>query len=194
MTSAHTIKYRGKKQNNSLKKSKLTLFLSTCLHSLENFKKSPCRKAYCSWIQFDFNSRINFCQILSKRILQQIWWHFKRQFKSNKSSGFWKFVHEYTGIWCYWNHEKQVFQFQNVIPNAHFNSLKANHVEFIDLYIFKGDKFYTSGILDFKIFQKDINRSMYILYKSGHVSHTIKNYVLGETKGTYDTIRLNFSF
>jgi hypothetical protein len=35
---------------------------------------------------------------------------------------------------------------------------------------------------------------MYILYKSGHVSHTIKNYVLGETKGTYDTIRLNFSF
>ena len=34
----------------------------------------------------------------------------------------------------------------------------GNHVEFMDLYIYKGNKFYTSGILDFKIFQKDINR------------------------------------
>ena len=46
-----------------------------------------------------------------------------------------------------------------------FNSLRkttinkwsfVNHAEFMDLYIYKGDKFYTSGILDFKIFQKDI--------------------------------------
>ena len=49
----------------------------------------------------------------------------------------------------------------------------------MDLYIYKGDKFYTSGILDFKIYQKEINRYMYIPYRSGHVSHTIKNYVLG---------------
>ena len=51
---------------------------------------------------------------------------------------------------------------------SQFNSLRktitidkwsfGNHVEFMDLYIYKGDKFYTSGILDFKIFQKDINR------------------------------------
>ena len=64
-----------------------------------------------------------------------------------------------------------------------FNSLRktitidkwsfGNHVEFMDLYIYKGEKFYTSGILDFKIFQKEINRCMYIPYKSGHVSHTI---------------------
>ena len=44
-----------------------------------------------------------------------------------------------------------------------FNSLRKTitinkwffgyHVEFMDLYIYKGEKFYTSGILDFKIFQ-----------------------------------------
>ena len=47
----------------------------------------------------------------------------------------------------------------------------------MDLYIYKGDKFYESGFLDFKkIFQKDINRYMYIPSKSGHTSHTIKNF------------------
>ena len=34
----------------------------------------------------------------------------------------------------------------------------GNPVEFMDLYIYKGDKFYTSGILDFKIYQKDIDK------------------------------------
>jgi hypothetical protein len=58
----------------------------------------------------------------------------------------------------------------------------GDHVEFMDLYIYKGNKFFTSGFLDFKIFQKDVNRYMYIPCKSGHVSLTIKNYVLGEIK------------
>ena len=52
----------------------------------------------------------------------------------------------------------------------------------MDLYIYKGDQFLSTGILDFKIFQKDINRYMYIPYNSGHVFHTIKNYVLGKIK------------
>ena len=30
----------------------------------------------------------------------------------------------------------------------------GNQVEFMDLYIYKGEKIYMSGILDFKIFQK----------------------------------------
>ena len=33
----------------------------------------------------------------------------------------------------------------------------GNHVEYMDLYIYKGGKKYFPGILDFKIFQKDIN-------------------------------------
>ena len=87
---------------------------------------------------------------------------------------------------------------------SQFNSLRktitidkwsfGNHVEFMDLYIYKGDKFYSSGILDFKNFQKDINRYMYIPYKSGHVSHTIKNYVFGEIKSyiRYNSLKLTF--
>ena len=31
-------------------------------------------------------------------------------------------------------------------------------VEYMDLFIYKGDKFYTSGLLDFQVFQKEINR------------------------------------
>ena len=70
----------------------------------------------------------------------------------------------------------------------------GNHVEFMDLYIYKGDKFYESGFLDFKIHQKEINRYMYIPYKSGHVSHTSNNYVLGEIKRyiKYNSLKLTF--
>ena len=85
-----------------------------------------------------------------------------------------------------------------------FNSLRktitidkwsfGNHVEFMDLYIYEGEKFYMSGTLHFQIFQKEINRYMYIPYKSGHVPHTIKNYVLGEIKRyiRYNSLKLSF--
>ena len=64
----------------------------------------------------------------------------------------------------------------------------------MDLYIYKGNKFYDNGFLDFKIHQKEINRYMYIPYKSGHVSHTIKNYVLGEIKRyiRYNSLKITF--
>ena len=64
----------------------------------------------------------------------------------------------------------------------------------MDLYIYKGNKLYDIGLLDFKIHQKEINRYMYIPYKSGHVSHTIKNYVLGEIKRyiRYNSLKLTF--
>jgi len=64
----------------------------------------------------------------------------------------------------------------------------------MDLYIYKGYKFYSHGILDFRIFQKEINRYMYIPKKSGHISHTIKNYVLGELKRyiRYNSLKITF--
>ena len=50
--------------------------------------------------------------------------------------------------------------------------------------------------MEFWIFKlsKVINRYMYIPYKSGHVSHTIKNYVLGEIKRhiQYNSLKLTF--
>ena len=70
----------------------------------------------------------------------------------------------------------------------------GNHVEFMDLYIYTCNKFYTSVFWYFKIFQKDINQYMYIPYKSGHVSHTIKNYVVGEIQRDirYNSLKLSF--
>jgi len=64
----------------------------------------------------------------------------------------------------------------------------------MDIYIYKGEKFFSTGLLDFRIFQKEINRYMYIPAKSGHVSHTIKNYVLGELKRyiRYNSLKLTF--
>ena len=64
----------------------------------------------------------------------------------------------------------------------------------MDICIHKGEKFFSSGFLDFPIFQKEINIYMYIPQKSGHVSHTIKNYVLGELKRyiRYNSLKLTF--
>ena len=70
----------------------------------------------------------------------------------------------------------------------------GNSAEYMDIFIYKGEKFFSTGLLDFRIFQKEINRYMYIPAKSGHVSHTIKNYVLGELKRyiRYNSLKLTF--
>ena len=56
----------------------------------------------------------------------------------------------------------------------------GNNVAFMDLHIFKGEKFYNEGKLSIKVYQKPENKYMYIPYKSAHPRHTIKNYVIGE--------------
>ena len=53
----------------------------------------------------------------------------------------------------------------------------GNHVAYMDLYIFKGNKFFDTGILSINVYQKPENCYMYIPYKSAHPRHTIKNYV-----------------
>ena len=58
----------------------------------------------------------------------------------------------------------------------------GNNVAFMDLHIFKGEKFYNEGKLSIKVYQKPENKYMYIPYKSAHPRHTIKNYVIGELK------------
>ena len=54
----------------------------------------------------------------------------------------------------------------------------GNHVAYMNLYIFKGNKFYETGKLSIKVYQKPENRYMYIPFKSAHPRYTIKNYVL----------------
>ena len=58
----------------------------------------------------------------------------------------------------------------------------GNEVDFIDLNIFKGDDFFLFGKLDVSVFQKEENKYMYILSKSGHQKHTIRNFILGELR------------
>ena len=87
---------------------------------------------------------------------------------------------------------------------SQFNSLRetitidkysyGDYVEFMDLFIFKGDNFDTSGKFDISVFQKQENKYMYIPATSGHAKHTIKNFIIGELKRyvRYNTIKKNF--
>ena len=50
----------------------------------------------------------------------------------------------------------------------------------MDLLIFKGDNFLHDGKLDITVFQKVVNKFMYIPATSGHQKHAITNFILGE--------------
>ena len=51
--------------------------------------------------------------------------------------------------------EYWISQFNNLRKTIKIDKWSyGNHVEYMDLYIYKGDKFYSNGFLDFKIFQK----------------------------------------
>jgi hypothetical protein len=58
----------------------------------------------------------------------------------------------------------------------------GNKIDFMDLYIYRGDDFYNFGKLDVSVFQKEENKYMYIPNKSGHQKYTIRNFVLGELR------------
>ena len=76
-----------------------------------------------------------------------------------------------------------VEEFNNLRENVFIDKwVFGNHVAFMDLYIYKGNKFLIDGTLSIKVFQKPENKYMYIPFKSAHPRHTIKNYILGELK------------
>ena len=64
----------------------------------------------------------------------------------------------------------------------------------MDLFIYKGESFYSDGKLSISIHQKETNKFMYIPYRSFHQNHTIKNYVWGELRRyvRYNTEEKNF--
>ena len=70
----------------------------------------------------------------------------------------------------------------------------GNILVFMDLHVFKGDKYFCDGNLSIKVYQKPENKYMYIPYTSAHPRHTIKNYVIGELKRyvRINTEELNF--
>ena len=52
----------------------------------------------------------------------------------------------------------------------------------MDIVVYKGNRFFTTGFFDIKLFQKEQNKYAYIPQKSNHRKHTLKNYVLNELK------------
>ena len=52
--------------------------------------------------------------------------------------------------------EYWICQFNNLRETKKIDKWSfGNHVEYMDLYIYKGDKFYSHGFLDLRIFQKE---------------------------------------
>ena len=70
----------------------------------------------------------------------------------------------------------------------------GNEVDFMDLYIYKGEDFSSFGKLDISVFQKEENKYMYIPMKSGHQKHTIRNFILGELRRYVRCSTQEFSF
>ena len=58
----------------------------------------------------------------------------------------------------------------------------GNDLDYMDLYIYKGDAFYLHGKLSTSIHKKETHKFMYVPYHSFHQRHTIKNYVWGVLK------------
>ena len=52
----------------------------------------------------------------------------------------------------------------------------------MDLFVFKGENFLENGKFDISVFQKEVNKYMYIPATSGHQKHTVNNFILGELR------------
>ena len=91
----------------------------------------------------------------------------------------------------YWIHEFNLLR--ETIPIDKFKY--GNAVDFMDLYVFKGNCFFEDGKLDISVFQKEENKYMYIPANSGHQKHTINNFILGELRRyvRFNTIQRNFA-
>ena len=53
----------------------------------------------------------------------------------------------------------------------------GNQVDFMDLFVFKGESFLDNGKFEVSVFQKEKNKYMYIPATSGHQKHTINNFI-----------------
>ena len=93
------------------------------------------------------------------------------------------------------NVEYWISEFNKLVESIVIAKFKyGSKVEYIDLVIYKDNRFYEKGFFDIKVYQKEQNLYAYILQKSNHRRHTIKNYVLNELKRyiKYNSEKLNF--
>ena len=81
------------------------------------------------------------------------------------------------------NVEYWIKEFNNLVESIKIDKFKyGSRVDFMDLTIFKGNRFYRKGLFNVKIFQKEQNLYAYIPQKSNHKKHSIRNFVVNELK------------
>ena len=69
----------------------------------------------------------------------------------------------------------------------------GNEVDFMDLFICKGEEFLRNGKLDISIFQNEANKYMYIPSKSGHLNTRFVILFWGNNVDTLDASRKNLT-
>lgn len=58
----------------------------------------------------------------------------------------------------------------------------GNSCDYLDLHIFKGDRFNTTNLLDYRTHQKTVNRYLYTPLRSNHPEHQLTGMIIGELK------------
>jgi hypothetical protein len=76
-----------------------------------------------------------------------------------------------------------VHKYNSMVDSIKIDKMEfGDKVQFLDLCIYKGDRFLTTGKFDVKLYQKEENIYAYIPYRSVHQNHTIVNFVIEELK------------
>ena len=74
-----------------------------------------------------------------------------------------------------------VHQYNSLVQSIKIDKIEfGDQVHFLDLCIYKGDRFFALGKFDMKLYQKEENIYAYIPFKSVHQDHTIVNFVIEE--------------
>lgn len=86
-----------------------------------------------------------------------------------------------------WEHqEPELHSFVSHLNSIHDSiqftiTIGGNHAEFLDLKLFKGNRFSSDGILDVAPYSKPNHTHQYLHYSSSHPPHTFRGIVRGET-------------
>lgn len=76
---------------------------------------------------------------------------------------------------------KFIKEYNNLVPSIIAETTSGGcHAIFMDLVIWKGDRFYEQQLLDIRVYQKELNIYSYIPFNSKHAKHVFKNFVLQE--------------
>ena len=120
------------------------------------------------------------CDILMFDILEEINNRFQFKHKIYYSGRY-----RDDGFMIFHSNEEEIKQLFNIANNFHqfikftFNILKS-HTDFLDIHIFKGNRFAESGKLDMKTYFKSINSFVYLQRNSCHSKHVFSGFIKGE--------------